>query len=138
MTALGLKRVVEEALARVGAQALADLAAVGESHDPGGAGGLDPARPAGDGAGFVTREDLRWVSHLATAAQAAGRRKLAAEHYETVLAGCEARGDVAGQIMCWKGLAALAEGKGPMWVAASSETARTTDRRGKGSSVRRT
>lgn len=27
-----------------------------------------------------------------------------------MLAGCEARGDVAGQIMCWKGLAALAEG----------------------------
>lgn len=81
-----------------------------EFQEGAAAAGVDPARPAGDGAGFVTREDLRWTSHLATAAQAAGRRKLAAEHYETVLAGCEARGDVAGQIMCWKGLAALAEG----------------------------
>ncbi|MCT2020985.1 hypothetical protein [Kocuria marina] len=81
-----------------------------EFQEGAAAAGVDPARPAGDGAGFVTREDLRWTSHLATAAQAAGRRKLATEHYETVLAGCEARGDVAGQIMCWKGLAALAEG----------------------------
>lgn len=74
------------------------------------AGVVDPARPAGeaDGPVFVTREDLRWTSHLATAAQAAGRRRLAAEHYETVLAGCERRRDVAGQILCWQGLAHLA------------------------------
>lgn len=81
-----------------------------EFQEGAAAAGVDPARPAGDGAVFVTREDLRWTSHLATAAQVAGRRKRATEHYETVLAGCEARGDVAGQIMCWKGLAALAEG----------------------------
>ena len=73
------------------------------------AAGVDPARPAAaDGTGFVTREDLRWTSHLATAAQAAGRRRTAEEHYEAVLHGCEARADVAGQIMCWRGLAALA------------------------------
>ena len=71
--------------------------------------GVDPDRPAhAGGAGFVTREDLRWTSHLATAAQAAGRRKLAEEHYEAVLDGCEARRDVAGQILCWRGLAGLA------------------------------
>lgn len=75
------------------------------------AAGVDPARPAGeaDGPVFVTREDLRWTSHLATAAQAAGRRRLAVEHYEAVLAGCERRRDVAGQILCWQGLAHLAE-----------------------------
>lgn len=75
------------------------------------AAGVDPSRPTGttDGVEFVSREDLRWTSHLATAAQAAGRRKLANDHYERVLAGCELRGDIAGQIMCWKGLAALAE-----------------------------
>ncbi|CAL8897112.1 hypothetical protein [Kocuria varians] len=75
------------------------------------AAGVDPARPAGAGDGlvFVTREDLRWTSHLATAAQAAGRRKIATEHYEAVLAGCERRRDVAGQILCWRGLARLAE-----------------------------
>ena len=73
--------------------------------------GVDPSRPTDTGAGvqFISREDLRWTSHLATAAQAAGRRRLANDHYETVLAGCELRGDVAGQILCWKGLAALAE-----------------------------
>lgn len=75
------------------------------------AAGADPSRPAGagDGVEFVSREDLRWTSHLATAAQAAGRRRLANDHYENVLEGCELRGDVAGQIMCWKGLASLAE-----------------------------
>lgn len=75
------------------------------------AAGVDPTRPTetDDGAEFVSREDLRWTSHLATAAQAAGRRRLANDHYEKVLAGCELRGDVAGQIMCWKGLAALAQ-----------------------------
>lgn len=75
------------------------------------AAGADPSRPMGTehGVEFVSREDLRWTSHLATAAQAAGRRRLANDHYEKVLAGCELRGDIAGQIMCWKGLAALAE-----------------------------
>lgn len=58
---------------------------------------------------FVSREDLRWTSHLATAAQAAGRRRLANDHYDKVLAGCELRGDVAGQILCWRGLASLSE-----------------------------
>ena len=71
--------------------------------------GVDPDRPAhASGTGFVTREDLRWTSHLATAAQAAGRRRVAEEHYEAVLSGCETRRDVAGQILCWRGLAALA------------------------------
>ena len=75
------------------------------------AAGVQPSRPTSTTGGveFVSREDLRWTSHLATAAQAAGRRRLANDHYEKVLAGCELRGDVAGQIMCWKGLAALAE-----------------------------
>lgn len=74
------------------------------------AAGVDPSRPTSTAGGveFVSREDLRWTSHLATAAQAAGRRRLATDHYEKVLAGCELRGDVAGQIMCWNGLAALA------------------------------
>lgn len=69
--------------------------------------GVNVERPAG--VEFVSREDLRWTSHLATAAQAAGRHKLAHEHYERVLHGCESRRDVPGQIMCWKGLAALAQ-----------------------------
>ena len=69
--------------------------------------GVDPDRPAHPGGtGFVTHEDLRWTSHLATAAQAAGRRRVAEEHYEAVLSGCESRRDVAGQILCWRGLAA--------------------------------
>lgn len=75
------------------------------------AAGVDASEITGEMSGveFVSREGLRWTSHLATAALAAGRRRLANEHYETVLAGCEARRDVAGQIICWKGLAALAE-----------------------------
>ena len=72
------------------------------------AAGVDPRAVDVRSAGFVTREDLRWTSHLATAAQAAGRRKLAEEHYEAVLSGCEARRDAAGQILCWQGLAGLA------------------------------
>lgn len=75
------------------------------------AAGVDPSQsaPQASAVGAVTRERLRWTSHLATAAQAAGRRRLANEHYQSVLSGCEARGDVAGQIACWRGLAALAE-----------------------------
>lgn len=56
----------------------------------------------------MTGEALQWTSHLATAALAAGRHRLADEHYERVLSGCRLRRDVAGQIACWKGLARLA------------------------------
>lgn len=77
-----------------------------------GAAGINPSGEVREGSGpgtdVLTAEALQWTSHLATAALAAGRHRLADEHYERVLRGCELRRDVLGQIACWDGLARLA------------------------------